>query len=72
MSNKTVRIVVTALLLSLNSFALAKPAPAVEKKPDGAQFKVRDGFLRIQFLTDSIVRVAFSKEKKPPQEARLT
>jgi alpha-D-xyloside xylohydrolase len=38
-------------------------AAAPEKQPDGITIPVRDGFLKIALRTDSIVRVAFAKDR---------
>ena len=63
MTPKSTWILLAAWLFLPHSPALAETDPAT-KEPDGAQFEISGGFLRIQFLTDTIVRVAFAKDPK--------
>ncbi|HEY5040215.1 MAG TPA: TIM-barrel domain-containing protein, partial [bacterium] len=56
-------VLLVSLLLSPLSSALGKTkTEEVEKSQNGIIFNQSDGFLDIEFLSDSIVRVAFSKE----------
>ena len=48
---------------AVNGWNLSSAAEAPEKQPDGVMVAVNGGFLKVAMRTDSVVRVAFAKDK---------
>jgi alpha-D-xyloside xylohydrolase len=65
MSKQALRSFLTLFLpiLLLSSALHAVPAAEFERQADGIVLQLPDGFLNVQVLSDSVVRVAFSKDK---------
>ena len=53
----------TLLVFLLSSILYAAPAANFEKQADGIILQLPNGFLNVQVLSDSVVRVAFAKDK---------
>ena len=61
------RHILAILTICLCAPALALPAtnaPVMEREPDGMVLRLASGELRIQVVSDAVVRVAFSRSTK--------
>jgi alpha-D-xyloside xylohydrolase len=65
MSKRALRsfLALAFLILPLSPALYAVPPAEFEKQADGVILRLPDGFLNLQVLSDSVVRVAFSKDK---------
>jgi alpha-D-xyloside xylohydrolase len=65
MSKRAIRffLALVFVILMLSPVLYAAPAVEFEKQADGVILQLPGGFLNVQVLSDSIVRVAFAKDK---------